>query len=132
MTSEHGTGGHVGPSEGTEFLQMSLFGKECNGREGSRLVRPMCPERVRADYDLEMSQTTSVEVETALIERLRQRRPGLTDRELLESVVLSILGRATLRTMQERNALTEDGAIALGVRAVREARQAGVSRLRAP
>jgi hypothetical protein len=46
--------------------------------------------------------------------------------------VLSILGRATLRIMQERNALTEDEAIALGVRAVREVRQAGVSRLRAP
>ena len=58
--------------------------------------------------------------------------PGPADRELLESVVLSTLGRATLRTMQERNALTEDEAIALGVRAVREARQAGVSRLRAP
>lgn len=43
-----------------------------------------------------------------------------------------MLGRVTLRTMQERNALTEDEAIALGIRAVREARQAGVSRLRAP
>jgi len=92
----------------------------------------MCPDRVRADYDLEMSQTTSFEVGTALLERLRQRRPGLIDRELLESVVLSTLGRATLGTMQERNALTEDEAIALGVRAVREARQAGVSRLQAP
>lgn len=63
-----------------------------------------------------MSQTTSVEIETALLERLRRRRPGLTDRKLLESVVLLTLGRATLRTMQERNALTEDEAIALGVR----------------
>jgi hypothetical protein len=79
-----------------------------------------------------MSQTTSVEVETALLERLRHGRPGLSDRELLESVVLSMLGRATLRTIQERNALIEDEAIALGVRAVREARQAGISRLRAP
>lgn len=70
----------------------------------------------RADYDLEMSQTTSVEIETALLERLRRRRPGLTDRKLLESVVLLTLGRATLRTMQERNALTEDEAIALDVR----------------
>jgi len=92
----------------------------------------MCPDRVRADYDLKMPQTTSVEIETALLERLRQRRPGLSDRELLESVVLAMLGRATLRTIQERNALTEDEAIALGIRAVREARRAGVSRLRAP
>lgn len=96
------------------------------------MARPMCPDRVRADYDLEMSQTTSVEVETALLERLRQRRPGLTDHELLESVVLSTLGRATLQTMQERNALTEDEATSLGLRAVREARRADVSRLRAP
>ncbi len=56
----------------------------------------------------------------------------VTDRELLESMVLSTLGRATLRTIQERNALTEEEAIALGVRAVCGARQAGVSRLRAP
>lgn len=91
-----------------------------------------CPDRVCAGYDLKMSQTTSFEIETTLLERLRQRRPGLTDRELLESVVLSILGRAKLRTMNERNALTEDEAIALGARAVREARQSGVSRLRTP
>lgn len=69
---------------------------------------------------------------TALLARLRHGRPELSDRELFESVVLSMLGRATRRTIQERNALTEDEAIALGVRAVREARQAGINRLRAP
>jgi len=92
----------------------------------------MCPDRVRPDYDLKMLQTTSVEIETELLERLRQRRPGQSDRELLESAALSTLGRATLRTLQARNALTEDEAIALGVGAVHEARQAGISRLRVP
>lgn len=80
----------------------------------------------------DVSQTTSVEIDTELLKRLRERRPERSDRELLESMALIALGRATLRTMQKRNALTEDEAIALGVRAVREARQAGVSRLRAP
>jgi hypothetical protein len=91
----------------------------------------MCPKCVRPDYDLEMSQTTSVEIETALLKRLRDRRPEKSDRELLESVVLFTLGRATLRSMRERNSLTEEEAIALGVRAVHEARQADVSRQQA-
>jgi hypothetical protein len=33
MTSEQGAGGHAGSWEDTESLQMSLFGKESNGRE---------------------------------------------------------------------------------------------------
>lgn len=33
MSSEHGTGEHAGASEGTDSLQMSLFGEEGNGRE---------------------------------------------------------------------------------------------------
>jgi hypothetical protein len=78
-----------------------------------------------------MSQTTSVEIDTALLGRLRERRPGKSDRELLESMALSVLGRTTLRSVQERNTLTEDQAIALGVRAVHEARQADVSRQQA-
>jgi hypothetical protein len=78
-----------------------------------------------------VSQTTSVEIDTGLLKRLRERRPERSDRELLESMALIALGRATLRTIQERNALTEDEAIALGVRAVHEARQAGVSRAQA-
>jgi hypothetical protein len=89
------------------------------------------PNCVRPDYDLGMSQTTSVEIDTALLGRLRERRPGKSDRELLESMALSVLGRTTLRSVQERNTLTEDQAIALGVRAVHEARQADVSRQQA-
>ena len=67
-------------------------------------------------------QTTSVEIDTALLERLRQRRPEKSDRELLESMAKMTLGRETLRRVQERNTLSEDEAIELGVKAVHEAR----------
>lgn len=91
------------------------------------MVRPMCPDCVRGDYDVRVAQTTNVEIDAALLGRLRERRPGKNDRELLESVALSALGRETLRGVQERNALTEQEAIALGIEAMRAARQ-GVRR----
>lgn len=74
-----------------------------------------------------MSQTISIEIDTALLERLCERRPGKSNRELLESIALTVLGRETLRSVQERNALTEDEAVDLGVRAMHEARQAGMA-----
>lgn len=83
----------------------------------------MCPDCVRCDYDPRVAQTISVEVDTALLERLRERRPGKSDRELLESVARMTLGRATLRRVQERNRLSEDEAIKLGIKATHEARQ---------
>lgn len=66
--------------------------------------------------------TTSVEIDTELLERLRSRRPEKSDRELIESLAKITLGRETLRQVQERNALSEEEAIALGVSAVHEAR----------
>lgn len=68
-------------------------------------------------------QTTTVEIDTELLERLRARRPGIGDRELLEAMALIALGRETLRRVQDRNALSEDEAIELGVKAVSEARK---------
>lgn len=68
-------------------------------------------------------RTTTVEIDTELLERLRERRPGIGDRELLESMALIALGRETLRRVQGRNALSEDEAIELGVKAVSEARK---------
>jgi hypothetical protein len=70
-----------------------------------------------------VSQTIGVEIDTALLKRLRERRPGKSDRELLESVALVAIGRETLRRVQDRNALTEDEAIALGAKAMHEARR---------
>jgi hypothetical protein len=43
------------------------------------------------------------------------------DSELLESMARMALGRETLRRVQERNTLSEDEAIELGVKAVLEA-----------
>jgi hypothetical protein len=47
----------------------------------------------------------------------------MSDRELLESMARMTLGRETLRRVQNRSTLSEDEAIELGVKTVREARQ---------
>ena len=69
------------------------------------------------------SPTKTVEFDSELLERLHQRRPEMGDRELLESMARMTLGRETLRRVQERNTLSEDEAIELGVKAVHEARR---------
>ena len=66
--------------------------------------------------------TTSVEIDTSLLERLRERFPGRSDRELLEAAARIRLGRDAIREAQERSALSDDEAIALGVKAVHESR----------
>ena len=69
----------------------------------------MCPDCVRLGTtipDVDASPTKTVEF----------------DRELLESMAKMALGRETLRRVQERNTLSEDEAIKLGVKAVHEAR----------
>lgn len=68
------------------------------------------------------SPTKRVEFDSELLDRLHQRRPEMSDRELLESMAKMTLGRETLRRVQERNTLSEDEAIELGVKAVHEAR----------
>ena len=70
-----------------------------------------------------VSPTKTVEFDSELLERLRQRRPEMGDRELLESMARMTLGRETLRRVQERSTLSEDEAIELGVKAVHEARR---------
>lgn len=69
------------------------------------------------------SPTKTVEIDSELLDRLHKRRPQLSDRELLESMAKMTLGRESLRRVQERNTLSEDEAIALGVKAVHEARR---------
>lgn len=46
--------------------------------------------------------TTRVEIDTDLLDRLRQRRPGQGDRELLESAVRIQLGRETIARVRKR------------------------------
>lgn len=70
------------------------------------------------------SPTTSVEIDTELLARLRERWPQKSDRQLIEDLVLIQLGFAALRRSQQRNALSEEEAVELGARAVEEARRA--------
>ncbi len=65
----------------------------------------------------------TVEFDSELLERLHEGRSDMTDRELLESMARMTLGRETLRRVQERNQLSEDEAVELGVEAVNEARR---------
>lgn len=48
------------------------------------------------------SPTTTVEVDSELLERLRERRPEKSDRELLESVARIQLGREASDRARER------------------------------
>jgi len=67
--------------------------------------------------------TTSIEVDTRLLKRLRARHPGKADREMIEDIARIDLGFALLHQAQARNALSEEDATELGLRAVDEARQ---------
>lgn len=69
-----------------------------------------------------VTPTTTVEIDSDLLERLRSRRPGHSNRELIETLAKIELGRVALRRAQERNTLPEQEAVALGVAAVHEAR----------
>jgi hypothetical protein len=71
-----------------------------------------------------VATTTNVEIDTQLLERLRARHPGKTDRELVEELATIELGFATLHDVQKRFALSEAEATELGVRAVHESRRA--------
>lgn len=81
-----------------------------------------CPASGATILGMAASPTKRVEFDSELLDRLHQRRPEMSDRELLESMARMTLGRETLRRVQERNTLSEDEAIELGVKAVHEAR----------
>lgn len=75
--------------------------------------------------------TTSVEIDSELLGRLRERAPGKSDRELLERVARIQLGFETIRRVQERNAVAgvdDDEVMAEAVRAVRESRRERAAR----
>ncbi len=69
-----------------------------------------------------MASTVRIEMDSELLERLRARHPGRSDRELIERFAVIDLGMATLRESQRRNAVSQEEALEQAVRAVHEAR----------
>lgn len=75
--------------------------------------------------------TRTVEIDSELLDRLRQHSPGRSDRETLERVARIQLGFETIRAVQERSeaaGVDDDEVMAEAVRAVRETRQARSTR----
>lgn len=76
--------------------------------------------------------TTTVEIDSNLLERLRQRRPAKSDRELIESVARIQLGReASDRAAQRFQGVSSDEIEREAVKAVREVRRERADRRRA-
>jgi hypothetical protein len=67
--------------------------------------------------------TTSVEIDTTLLERLRERFPDDSDRQLLEASAHIRLGREAIRDAQQRFGVSAEDAIALGVRVLHDSRR---------
>jgi hypothetical protein len=75
--------------------------------------------------------TTTVEIDSELLTRLRERSPGKSDRELLERVARIQLGFETIRRVQERNAaagVDDDEVMTEAVRAAHESRHSPAAR----
>jgi hypothetical protein len=69
--------------------------------------------------------TTTVEIDSELLSRLRKRSPGKSNRETLERVARIQLGFETIRRVQERNAaagVNDDEVRTEAVRGVRASR----------
>ena len=73
-------------------------------------------------YAVGMATTVKVDFDGDLLEKLRARRPGKDDRTLLEELAQIQLGFEAIAESQRRNALSEEEANALAMRAVREVR----------
>jgi hypothetical protein len=69
-----------------------------------------------------MATTVRVDFDGDLLASLRARRPGTDDRTLLEELARIQLGFEAIAESQRRNALSEEEANELAVRAVREVR----------
>ena len=70
----------------------------------------------------EINPTPPVDFDADLLEELRAEEPGKSDRELLEDLAIRQLGLATARSTRQRFNLTEEEALELSLRAIREAR----------
>jgi len=75
--------------------------------------------------------TTTVEIDSDLLSRLRERSPGKSDRETLERVARIQLGFETIRRVQERSTaagVDDDEVMAEAVRGVRASRRSRAAR----
>jgi hypothetical protein len=75
--------------------------------------------------------TTTIEFDSDLLRRLRERTPGKSARETLERVARIQLGFETIRRVQERNAtagVDDEEVMAEAVRAVHESRRERAAR----
>lgn len=76
--------------------------------------------------------TTRIEIDSDLLDRLRKRRPGRGDRELLESAVRIQLGREAIARVRKRFAgVPMDEIEREAVNAVREVRREDAAERRA-
>lgn len=82
----------------------------------------MLGTRLGQRYPVGMATTVKIDFDGDLLERLRARRPGKDDRTLLEDLARIELGFEAIAESQRRNALSEEEANALAMRAVREVR----------
>jgi hypothetical protein len=69
-----------------------------------------------------MAPTRTIEIDAALLDRLRARHPGKDDRAMIEDMARIDLGFSLMHQGQERNGLDEDEAMELGIRAIRDSR----------
>lgn len=89
----------------------------------SRDRDPMRLRRTRRYAPLVAKQPVTIDFDPDLLEALRAEEPGKPDRELLEDLAHRKLGMSAVRRIRSRFNLPEDEAIALGVRAVHDARR---------
>ncbi|WP_372790899.1 hypothetical protein [Paraconexibacter sp.] len=66
--------------------------------------------------------TTTVQIDSSLLDKLRARRPGKDDRALLEELARIELGFDALADSQRENVISEPDALDAAVEAVREVR----------
>jgi hypothetical protein len=78
--------------------------------------------RIARRYAVGIATTVKVDFDGDLLEKLRARRPGKDDRTLLEELARIQLGFDSIARVRRRNALSEEEANDLAVRAVREVR----------
>jgi len=69
------------------------------------------------------ARTTTVEIDSALLRRLRSRNPEKDDRAVIEDIVRVSLGFQTLREVQERSTDDDDALAAEAARTVRMLRR---------